>query len=380
MPKKNQKSLCVYTKTNGEKKDVRMSVHRKFLLFRYFNKAFTDQIEIPKIEINLEPNDLKIVYKSVLLSYLSYKDRTKIVFSEKCKIEFESSISEVGKVPFFIMNDDKINVIFIVCRGSSCMDDFITDSMGSGISYENGKVHQGVFNTAKFVYEESLETIQNLHKSYPDRRIICTGHSLGAAVAAVVTFFHYKENKDFNMQCYCFAPPPTLNFDLWQLSGHRIFSFMIEGDFVPFLSVQNILNLTQILIPNQKIKNLISRFVHQYLSKKMLELNNEQMQQEDHQTMYPPGQLYLIRFDESNDDLKICHLLNPNYFTSFPKDIQETNHKCKNYLKCMITLIYKQKEEKKTLNKLQKKEGKNLTTQENSKNQNSESTKTKGEK
>lgn len=72
-------------------------------------------------------------------------------------------------------------------------------------------------------------------------KIIVTGHSLGAGVASIVAHLFKRKFPQLDVKCICFAPPPTVSFNLWEKSATYIKSFMIEGDMVPFLSVQNLI-------------------------------------------------------------------------------------------------------------------------------------------
>lgn len=465
--KKPKDEKCyIYKKTDGTEKELDLDVHRSFLLFRYFNHNIPEN-NSPLLPTHLSDEEMRVVYKCVLLSYLSYKDRNIIEFPPEIKLEYEKFDSTVGRIPFFIITDTSINAIIVSCRGSSCMDDFITDSMGNGLQYDGGKFHEGVFNTASYVFHscqnkvielnqtfnnESVEAHQSsddsqnqaenlsinndddddeensqnkkstknvskvkrssskksnidndndndeqgvkhdlqsrkstrrfrkvksmldqietptdlFNKKKKERtKIIFTGHSLGAAVAGVVTYLFKKHLPQLDAHCICFAPPPTMTFNIWQTTGSYIKSFMIEGDLVPFLSVQNLLHISDIMFPGQTSNQAFKKFVHKYLKKKSVEEVQAIAVLTD--TFYPPGQMYLLRFtdndseDESNDkskkkkkknkkkkksdveedNIQLCQILNPDYFSSFVKNIQESNHAIKNYMRMIIRLMKK---------------------------------------
>ena len=46
------------------------------------------------------------------------------------------------------------------------MDDFITDSMGNGVPYNNGKFHERIFNTASYVFITCQTKILELNEIY----------------------------------------------------------------------------------------------------------------------------------------------------------------------------------------------------------------------
>ena len=543
-----KKKCCIYKKKDGSDKELDLKVHRSFLLLRYFNNQIQETL-VPLVSTDLSKEEMRTVYKCVLYSYLSYKDRSIIEFPQDVKIHYEKFDSNVSRIPFFIATDASINAIIVSCRGSSCLDDFITDSLGNGVTYSGGKFHQGVFTTASYVFmtcqtklielseffnnnlnpsnedgdneysdsgycpgsdvdeydeEESefeedenddndnashnehhnnkIESISNdnLHsnqnsssnittdtnsanktdskekinsdeepeqpeqpsnkhqkhtrksissltksfhlfhksssaeKSVSDHmsstnsneqldndsktssndnmnleqtidseylqkmtrkpiKIIITGHSLGAAVAAVVAYLFRQKFPEMNVTCICFAPPPT----------------------VPFMSVQNVIKMSDIMFPREHTNKLFKKLLQKYLNKNSIEEFDQETVTEEE--LYPPGQMYLIRFtndeedkgvvdrkikqikkrrdslkkmikvlkdkkkkkkkkDNDNDDddenndkgelvkddqIQLFQVLNPDYFTNLIKNIQENNHAIKNYMRLVIRLMNK---------------------------------------
>ena len=189
-------------------------------------------------------------------------------------------------------------------------------------------------------------------------KIIITGHSLGASVAAVVAYLFREKFPELDVQCICFAPPPTISFNLWRTSGHYIKSFMIEGDVVPFLSVRNLLSISDIMFPHQHSNKKFKKFIISYLEKKSLEQFH--VNKALNEKLYPPGQMYLIRFTNDEEDgffmkrknkkkaekvkgdkIQLCQILNPDYFSNLVKNIQENNHFVKNYMRLIIRLMHK---------------------------------------
>ena len=381
-------------------------------LFYIFNHAIPPS-DTPLAETELPDETLRLAFHCVLMSYLSYEDRTQIEFPPDVPIVYEAFDSDVTKIPFFICIDKEVNAIIIACRGSSCTDDFITDSMGLGVNFDGGKIHQGIFQSASYVFFKCRDVILDLNRNYnggcyqrkntsqidlnesktieeaktkyfyrePEGdnfqimkrkklKIVFTGHSLGGGVAAVVAYFFRNEFPKLDVEAMCFAPPPTFSFKLWKKSAHFIKSFMIEGDLVPFLSLQNVIKFTKILFPshNQKfIQKKIESFLKRYT------VNNELPESFMTDKLYPPGQCYLIRLPQTNPNKKkkdkrkatksqkkeikekkiikctnicLCQIYNPDYFSNFVKNIQESNHKCKNYMKVIVRLKQQQIQEK----------------------------------
>ncbi|KAK8839088.1 hypothetical protein M9Y10_032559 [Tritrichomonas musculus] len=131
---------------------------------------------------------------------------------------------------------------------------------------------------------------------------------------------------------------------------------MIESDIVPFLSVLNLMKMSDILFPREGSNKAFKNFIVSYLEKKS-RLNFAKIE-----NLYPPGQMYLIRFtndeedgffskkkkknkkdkkNKKSDKIQLCQFLNPDYFSNLVKNIQENNHFVKNYMRLIIRLMEK---------------------------------------
>lgn len=172
--KKSKKKKCIiYEKTDGTYKELNLKVHRSFLLFRYFNNKIPESVS-PLIPTTIPIKEMNLIYKCVLFSYLSYKDRTKIIFPPEIKIEYENFESDVRRILFFIATDSTTNSIIVSCRGSTTKDDFITDSLGNGVTYGGGKFHEGIFSTASYVFltcQNKVIELNNLYNSEDDENL-----------------------------------------------------------------------------------------------------------------------------------------------------------------------------------------------------------------
>lgn len=388
--KSSTKKKCfIYKKKDGSDKELDLNVNKSFLLQHLGNKI--SETHFPLEPINFTDDEMCVIYKCVLYSYLAYKNRSLIEFPPEVKLEFEKLDSSINRIPFFIVSDSTINSIVLSCRGSSCLDDFITDSLGNGVSYDGGKFHQGVFSTASYVFmqcqnklielnellnnskqenddddesnlscdhpeidfisssefddsmkeeedDTSIESMQLSHKSSSNikldlneekgpskssnnlaadsheelnseiyekmiknpTKIIITGHSLGAAVASVVAYLFKEKFPELNVQCICFAPPPTLTLNLWRTTEDYIKSFMIEGDPVPFMSVQNLISFSDFLIKHEHANKVFKKLIHNYLNKKSIEEFEANSAMKE--PFYPPGQMYLIKFTKNKKE------------------------------------------------------------------------------
>ena len=317
----------VLSATDGTQKEIRLRVKSKSLLLKHLKKSLPNQeYSAECIDTSIEDSEKIIVQACSELCYYSYKNHKYNKWSSKFGTPlYLSKESAVGKIPFYITTSELLKATFVVCRGSYCLDDFLTDILGMATEFHEGKVHQGICQTAEYVYLKCKDTINDLFEKYPEREIIITGHSLGASVAAMVTEFLNYYLPYINVRGICFAPPPTVDQKLWDSMFYRVKTFVIEGDFVPFLSVSNVLKASKSVLP-MGINRIFNLFVNQYLKKRSInEIDTTTV-------LYPPGKCYMFCIND-DDSVSLKSITNPNYFSSIVKGLKESNHRFKNYLK-----------------------------------------------
>jgi hypothetical protein len=107
------------------------------------------------------------------------------------------------------------NAILIAFRGSMDMMNWIDNitfiKKRAYAEYPTVKVHQGFFWVYRSVADQLIPQVKKLQEAHPDASVMVTGHSLGAAVAAICTFelqFLEKVNVD---ALYTFGEPRVGN-------------------------------------------------------------------------------------------------------------------------------------------------------------------------
>lgn len=84
------------------------------------------------------------------------------------------------------------NSIVVAFRGSMDMMNWIDNitflKKRAYVEYPNVKVHQGFFWVYRSVATQLIPQVKMLLEAHPDASVMVTGHSLGAAVAAICTF------------------------------------------------------------------------------------------------------------------------------------------------------------------------------------------------
>ena len=120
------------------------------------------------------------------------------------------------------------------------------------------------------------------------------------------------------------APPPTVDLSLWQTTRESTDTFIFEGDCIPFMSLENVINISVEILPT-KVAAVVNRFVHRRLKKtSMGDYRDAQTVQ-----LCPPGELFMFVLDEEGKAQ--LRKAGPEYFDRLVRGLADTNHVMSNY-------------------------------------------------
>lgn len=228
----------------------------------------------------------------------------KLTENYNVKLLHVSFQNEIFQSPFIVSVDHKNCAVVISIRGSLSLEDAITDMSAETEVAKTSKLefqcHSGILQTACYV-KKVLEEHSLLEKGFQDtgmERIVVTGHSLGAGVAAILSIL-LKDNYD-DVRCFAYAPPGGL---LGRKSSDYSKDFIVSAfygdDIIPRLSLQNIEKLKNEIVfcinacPLPKYKILMNGLLcSDEMSKcvrKMREIMAEPGEPLQHEQLYPPG-------------------------------------------------------------------------------------------
>ena len=140
--------------------------------------------------------------------------------------------------------------IYIVVRGATEACDFQRVLGFSHQPLAGGEVHQGALDAARWIISE-CRTFINECKG----RIICTGHSLGAATSSVIAaILRLEENRE-NVIGITEASFPVFSKELKQKTEGFITSLVNNNDVVPLLTHSNIAAFLKSMVPPEAQNN-----------------------------------------------------------------------------------------------------------------------------
>lgn len=123
---------------------------------------------------------------------------------------YSSFKNDLFRVPFYVALDHRTRAILVVARGTLSGADSLTDSMTNEAEFppemgRRGLCHEGVLKSALHIMEHLDAPLGQATARHPDYTLVLTGHSLGAAVAAVLGLM--LRPRFPTLRCYAFSSP-----------------------------------------------------------------------------------------------------------------------------------------------------------------------------
>ncbi|KAL2622729.1 hypothetical protein R1flu_002934 [Riccia fluitans] len=144
---------------------------------------------------------------------------------------------------YVVFVDAPMDAVVLAVRGTSHVIDMLLNSGASPEPFCNGSAHGGFIHGANVLYEEALPHLEKGFSENGDRKLIITGHSMGAAVGAMCGLRLREKFPD--LECWAFCPPACLTLDLAQECRQFVTSFVAAHDLVPRFSLKSVENLRQ---------------------------------------------------------------------------------------------------------------------------------------
>jgi len=225
--------------------------------------------------------------------------------------------SKVFDQVYFIAYERRYDAIIFSIRGTLNVKDTLADLVCEYVRWNGGLVHSGVLSSAILFYKNLFNKLKEIVRKKQPKYLYLTGHSLGGGIAAVLTIMlknvenEFHAPPGFKIECYCFAPPSSLDIELSKVYEDCIFSFINNNDIVPRLSYGSLMDLHEMVcsvIENDK-ENEISLIkllsnetrAEEFINKKLNEFEkcrNNLRTQTTFNTLNlklcPPGKAYVI--------------------------------------------------------------------------------------
>ncbi|KAG6545309.1 hypothetical protein Mapa_013271 [Marchantia paleacea] len=133
-------------------------------------------------------------------------------------------------------------VVFAV-RGTSHVIDMLLNSGTSPEPFCNGSAHGGFVHATNVLYEQALPHLEKAFEDHGEKKLVITGHSMGAAVGAMCGLRLREKFPD--LECWAFCPPACLSLELAKECSEFTTSFVAAHDLVPRFSLASVENLRE---------------------------------------------------------------------------------------------------------------------------------------
>jgi len=194
----------------------------------------------------LDKDKLDLMYLCVKMSLHAYEDEWRIqrfLNTYRLRLKKWNMAANVNLPAFFIAEDPYNGTLYISVRGTQHVNDVFT-SFQTNVTrlqvYRNHShvlVHAGFLHSAKCILEKEIAPVLQRN---PNRNIILTGHSLGGAVATLLTVLLVRGRETAypykSLRAVTYGAPPSVASNLHL---PELLSVSMEGDLVPRLSMQN---------------------------------------------------------------------------------------------------------------------------------------------
>jgi len=128
-------------------------------------------------------------------------------------------------------------------RGTFGFNDILVDLCAQFVPWKGGHVHQGFLRALKTLVPQVLVTIAKFMQNNPTYQLRIVGHSMGAAVGALLTIMWYQDFPEWNVRGYGFATPCCVSASLSRESQDIFTTFVHQFDAVARLSLGSIQDL-----------------------------------------------------------------------------------------------------------------------------------------
>ncbi|RCI01462.1 hypothetical protein CU097_015948 [Rhizopus azygosporus] len=171
-------------------------------------------------------------------------------------LAYELRTGAAFRPSYFIARDRKLNAIVLSIRGTMSTFDTMTDLVCEYEPWKGGLVHKGMKSSAAWFFRNVAPKLIAYVNKHSTTSLYIVGHSLGAATGAILTImlsdylneFRKGKDRDFNIQCFGYAPACGLSLDLANRYKDRITSIVFADDFVSKLSYGSMMDVKELIL------------------------------------------------------------------------------------------------------------------------------------
>ncbi|XP_064945340.1 uncharacterized protein LOC135596950 isoform X2 [Musa acuminata AAA Group] len=160
------------------------------------------------------------------------------------------------KPAFTILRDRNSKSFLIVIRGALSIKDKLTAATGELVPFHHlvshegsisnlttGYAHCGMVAAAHWIANCATPCLLKAVTEYPDYNIKIIGHSMGAAIAAILSYILREHEEFLSSTCVAFGPAACMTWELAESGKHFVTTIVNATDLVPTFSAVSVDNL-----------------------------------------------------------------------------------------------------------------------------------------
>ncbi|KAM3197206.1 hypothetical protein ACQJBY_072713 [Aegilops geniculata] len=173
----------------------------------------------------------------VFLEFGGYEQNDILI--RKCK-------AKLMKPSFTVVRDESTRCFLLFIRGAISVKDRLTAATAAEVPFHHavsqegrgscivvGHAHCGMVAAARWVADQAIPCLSRAVEQFPDYKIKIIGHSMGAAIAAILTYILRENKKLSSSSCIAFGPAACMSWDFAESSKDFVTTVVNRNDLVP---------------------------------------------------------------------------------------------------------------------------------------------------
>ncbi|WOL15817.1 hypothetical protein Cni_G24598 [Canna indica] len=183
---------------------------------------------------------------------------------------FKRTNAGLLKPAFTILRDRNSKSFLLLIRGALSIKDKLTAATSALVPFHHlvstegsihnlvvGYAHSGMVAAAHWIAKCSSPCLLRAMKEYPGYNIKIIGHSMGAAIAALVTYVLREQEEFSSSTCVAFGPAACMSWELAESGKKFVTSLVNATDLVPTFSAVSADNLRYEIKASSWFKNKV---------------------------------------------------------------------------------------------------------------------------
>ncbi|KAJ1276655.1 hypothetical protein BS78_05G231100 [Paspalum vaginatum] len=166
--------------------------------------------------------------------------------------------SKLMKPAFTAVRDERARCFLLFIRGATSARDRLTAATAAEVPFRHrpvlqggrganvvvsGHAHSGMVAAARWIADQAVPCLSRALEQFPDYRVKIIGHSMGAGIAAILTYMLREDNRLASSSCIAFGPAACMTWDLAESGKDFVTTVVNRNDLVPSFGKASAANL-----------------------------------------------------------------------------------------------------------------------------------------